>query len=420
MFSAAKMTDFPKDRAVLEIDLGAIRRNWRTVRAAFSGATVGAVVKQDAYGLGVATLAPLLSDLGCRDFWVADFDEGLSLRALLPQARIYVMHGLAGAPAAEFRARHLVPVLMDPSELPLARAEAARAGRFDIGIQLDTGLGRLGFTLADVKRLSADDTALDGLRLVTLITHLARFADPQARRNTHQWRRFRAWAQALPDAPLSFCASAGVFGPPERHCSHARVGSALYGVETTPARPQPIQMAARLTAPILRVADVRAGVEVGYGGVYRTTQPRRLAHLAAGYGDGVPFSFRHPAQVRLGGHGVPVVGGVAMSMMTIDVTDLPPGLAVPGARAELFGPALPVDQLAAAAGLAPNAVMVAAGHRTRRIYRDTAEFIPADALPPEIAAGRSDGLPPMAVRGAGAVTQDDDRRMMQGQGRAAL
>ena len=379
------MSDLARDRAVLEIDLGTIRRNWCTVRETFRGATVGAVVKQDAYGLGVAEIAPLLSMLGCRDFWVADLDEALSLRALLPAARIYVLHGLAGAPASAFRAHHLVPVLMDPAELPLARAEAARAGVFEIGLQLDTGLGRLGFTLADVKRLRGNAAAFAGLHLGVVITHLARFADPTARRNTHQWRRFSAWTQALPPATLSFCASAGVFGAAARHCGHARVGSALYGVETTPSQPQPITMAARLTAPILRVADVPAGVEVGYGGVYRTSQPRRLAHVAAGYGDGVPFSFRHQAHVDLAGHSVPVVGGVAMSVMTLDITDLPPGLAVPGARVELFGPHVPVDRLATAAGIAPNAVMVAAGHRARRVYTEPEDLRPAVLVPRQAA-----------------------------------
>lgn len=381
MFVAATMTDLPGDRAVLEIDLGAIRRNWNTVRAAFRGQTVGAVVKQDAYGLGIARVAPLIFALGGRDFWVANFDEGLTLRAVLPQARIYVMHGLAGAPAAAFRAHQLVPILTDAGELPLARAEAARAGEFAVGLQLDTGLGRLGLSLADIKRLRDDAAAFAGLDLAVLITHLSRFADPQARRNTQQWRRFRAWTRALPPAPLSFCASAGVFGPAARHCSHARVGSALYGVETTPSRPQPIEMAARLTAPILRVTDVPAGMEVGYGGAYRTSQPRRLAHVAAGYGDGVPFSFRHQASVNLAGYSVPVVGGVAMSLMTIDVTDLPPGLAVPGMRVELFGPDLPVDRLAAAAGIAPNVVMVNAGQHARRHYADTPDHQPVDAAP---------------------------------------
>ncbi|MGU3494991.1 alanine racemase [Xanthobacteraceae bacterium A53D] len=358
------------DRTVLDVDLGAIRRNWRTVCGAFSGERVGAVVKQDAYGLGADRIVPLLASLGCRDFWVVSFEEGVSVRALAPEARIFVLHGLAGAPAADFRCHSLIPVLVDAAELPVARAEVARAGRFQVALQFDTGLSRLGLTLADIRRLKDDPDALAGLDLAAYVTHLARFADPLARRNSQQWRRFRAWSGALPVAPLSFCASAGVFGPPARHGAVARVGSALYGVETTPSRPQPIVPAARLTAPILRVMEVPAGREVGYGGIYRTGRASRLAHVAAGYGDGLPFAFRHQPHVRLGAHMAPMVGGIAMNLMTLDVTDLPDGVAVPGARVELFGPDAPVGELAAAAGVAPNAIMVPAAHRARRVYRD--------------------------------------------------
>ncbi|GGF89285.1 alanine racemase [Azorhizobium oxalatiphilum] len=359
------------DRTVLEIDLGAIRRNWRMVRDTFTGHSVGAVVKQDAYGFGASRIVPLLASLGCRDFWVVSFEEGLEIRALLPEARVFVLHGLAGAPVAEFRANALVPVLVDAAELPMARAEAARRGPFDVALQFDTGLTRLGLTLGDVRRLRDEADAFAGLRVAAYVTHLARFADPFAHRNVQQWRRFRSWSSVLPAAPLSFCASAGVFGDSSRHCALARVGSAIYGVETTPARPQPITFAARLTAPILRVMDVRAGVEVGYGGVYRTPRPSRLAHVAAGYGDGIPFSFRHQAHVRIGGRPAPIVGGVAMNLMTVDVTHLPEGSVRPGARVEFYGPDAPVDRLAAAAGIAPNALMVPTAHRAHRIYRDS-------------------------------------------------
>ncbi|WP_332118945.1 alanine racemase [Azorhizobium caulinodans] len=361
------------DLATLEIDLGAVRQNWRTVRAQYRGPTLGAVVKQNAYGFGLSRIVPLLSSLGCRDFWVVCIEEALAVRTLAPDARVFVLHGLAGAAPADFRAHRIIPVLMDASELPRVQAEAAARGPLDVAIQFDTGLSRLGLSRADVKRLRDDPSPLAGLRIAAYVTHLAHFSNPVARHNDWQWRRFRAWTQALPPAPLSFCASAGVFGPPERHAHHARVGSALYGVETTPSSRQPILPAARLTAPILRVMDVPAGTEVGYGGVYRTPQPARLAHVGVGYGGGLPFSFQRQAYGYVGGLPAPIVSGLAMSLMTLDVSGLPEGLAVPGAQVELFGPAQPVDILAAAAGVAPNVVMVSAGARTRRVYLEPSE-----------------------------------------------
>ncbi|TCT07995.1 alanine racemase [Aquabacter spiritensis] len=357
----------PGDRPSLLIDLGAVARNYLVARDAFTGASLGAVVKKDAYGLGAARIAPLLHRLGCRDFWVADLEEAVDLRRVLPDGRIFVLHGLTSHDPAAFAAIGAVPVLLGMEEI--ARA-AACAGRPQVALHLDTGLNRLGIGRAEVRALAAAPEVLARLDIAAHVTHLAFFSDPVARENRWQWLRFRAWTRHLPPAPLSFCASAGVFGPPERHVDLARVGSALYGVDTTPRRPQPIVPAATLSAPIVKVDTVRAGTRVGYGGAYCAPGPRRLAHVAAGYAAGIPFTFRKPAHVLIDGHRAQIVAGTAMSLMTVDVTDLPPDSARPGARAILFGPDHPVTALAEAAGLAPNVVMVAAGRGVRRVYRD--------------------------------------------------
>lgn len=391
------MTDaLPADRPALLIDLGAVRRNFLTARDAYTGTSLGAVLKKDAYGLGTPRIAPLLHRLGCRDFWVADLDEAVELRRVLPQGRIFVLHGLAGYTMADFRAVGAIPVLLEAGEVARAAAAAGDV-RPEVAVQLDTGINRLGLDQGDVRALARAPSPLTRLSIAAYVTHLARFADPAAKHNRWQWLRFRAWTRSLPPAPLSLCASAGVFGPPERHADLARVGSALYGVETTPPQPQPIIPAATLSAPILRVRDVPAGAEVGYGGVYHAPGPRRLAHVAAGYAAGIPFTFRHPWHVLLDGHRVPVVAGTSMSLMTIDVTDLPAHLAQPGRRVTVFGPDLPVHLLAEAAGVAPNVVMVAAGRGVRRVYRDPPTAVLVEAPPGDMHAPE-----PRDVRIAGA------------------
>ena len=94
------------DRPRLHVDLHALAHNWQAGRSTFRGQRIGAVVKNDAYGLGLATVAPLLWHLGCRDFWVAHTSEALALRALLPAhaARILVLHGLGGLAPQDFAA----------------------------------------------------------------------------------------------------------------------------------------------------------------------------------------------------------------------------------------------------------------------------------------------------------------------------
>lgn len=360
----------PADRPALLIDLDAIRRNHAMARAAFTGRSLGAVVKKDAYGLGLSRVAPLLHDLGCRDFWVADLDEAADLRRVLPGGRIFVLHGLSQYEMEDFRHIDAIPVLTTAEEV--ARASlGARGERAKVALHLDTGLNRLGLGLREVRGLLDDPIALDRFSITAYVTMLAHFADLQSRSNYWQWRRFCAWSRRLPPAPLSFCASAGVFGPPERHMDMARVGSALYGVETTPTHPQPITPAATLSAPIVRVHDLPSGAEVGYGGAYHTSRPCRLAHVAVGYAAGIPFTFHRTAHVLLAGHAVPIVATPSMSLLTIDVTDLPPHLAQPGCRVTIFGPELPVHVFASAARVPPNLVMVAAGRGVRRVYCDS-------------------------------------------------
>lgn len=360
--------ELPADRPSMVVDLSAIRANWQAACRAFSGGSVGAVVKQDAYGLGIAEIAPLLSTLGCRDFWVANITEALAVRSAVREGRIFVLHGLGGAEMRDFRAIDAVPVLIDLGEVERAAADAADVPA-RVALHLDTGLTRLGLGLEDVRRLGREPERLARLDIAAYVTHLAHFSNPFARENRWQWLRFMAWSRHLPEAALSFCASAGVFGARAHHADLARVGSALYGVETTPSRPQPIVPAATLCAPVVRVHEVEADREVGYAGSYRTPSPRRLAELAIGYGDGVPFHFPKPAFVLISGYRAQIVGTCAMSLMSVDVTDLPEGAVRPGMRAVLFGPDLPVDQIANAAGVAPNVVHVRAGRSVPRFYR---------------------------------------------------
>ncbi len=376
----------PDDRPALVIDLSVIHANWQAANAAFTGARVGAVVKQDAYGLGIAQIVPLLAALGCRDFWVADLSEAHAVRCATPEGRIFVLHGLCGASLDELRRLGAVPVLIDRAEVE-ALAALPGEDRPTVALHLDTGLNRLGLGADDVRRLSRAPDHLNRLKVAAYVTHLAHFSNPFARENGWQWRRFMRWTRALPPAPLSFCASAGVFGTPERHGQLARVGSALYGVETTPARPQPIVPAATLSAPILRVHTVKGGSNVGYSTAYRTPGTRRLAQIGIGYGQGVPFSFAKPAFVLISGHKAQIVATSAMSLMSVDVTDLPEGAVAPGMRAILFGPDLPVDQLAHAAGVAPNVVHVHAGLTAERHY------LPADDALPRTDPARRDTCP---------------------------
>ncbi|MFK8252749.1 alanine racemase [Ancylobacter terrae] len=357
------------DRPVLDIDLGAIDRNWARARArAAPGAIVAAVVKCDAYGLGAGRIVPRLHGLGCRDFWVAHLDEAIACAALAPGARIHVLNGLAGVDPALFRRFGLVPVLASLPDIAAAQQEARRRGPLPVAVQLDTGLNRLGLDLGEVRRLIAEPERLAGLDIRLWMSHLAFFAEPGHPENARQRRRLRAWLSRLPAAPVSLAASSGLYAGPEAHFDHIRVGSALYGVNTIRNREVGLEPVARLSAPMLRVNEVRAGAGVGYHGLYHAPARRRLATVALGYGDGVPPQLAGRGEVRVAGHPAPIVGGIAMGLMSVDVTDLPEGLAAPGRRVVLYGADPRVETVAALAGIAPNVLLTATASRAIRAY----------------------------------------------------
>lgn len=359
----------PAGRATLRVDVAAIARNWRAARQAFSGPRLGAVLKYDAYGLGMERVAPPLVDAGCEDFWLATFEEAAALRPLLkPPARLFVLNGLGSHDPGALLSLSLIPVLTHPGEVQAARAYAERSGvPFPVAIHLDTGLARVGLQEEDVQRLAQHSDDLRGLQVIAWVTQLARFDDLACESSLEQRMRFDRWTAMLPAAERSLATSTGAFGDPSWHFDHARLGSALFGIQAGRA-PYAVEPSASLCAPVLRVAEVPAGVEVGYGSVYRTPRPARLATLAIGYGDGLPAGCFPEARVYVNGAPAPVVGSVSMSLVTIDVSALGRGAVRPGDWAELYGPSQSVEQLARSLGLTPNALLVPTARLAHRVW----------------------------------------------------
>ncbi len=189
----------------VEIDLAALGRNYRLLAEAAQPGACGAVVKANAYGLGIEPVARKLSAVGCRHFFVATPQEGQELRQLVPGAEeILVLEGLHGAAAAELVAARLMPVLNSLPELD-AWADAGPAA-----IHIDSGMSRLGLSASDVGtlRLARDRVPKADIRYV--LTHLACADEPGHALNRAQLEAFDALRSVWPDARTSIGNSAGV------------------------------------------------------------------------------------------------------------------------------------------------------------------------------------------------------------------
>jgi alanine racemase len=361
-------------RAVLSVDLAALRANWARLNEASGGAECAGVIKADAYGLGLAPIAQALTKEGCKTFFVATVEEGRAARAVQPGAVIYVLDGLLPGAEPHYAGFDLRPVLASLAEVrDWAAYCRSRRHHLAAAVHIDTGLNRLGLTQQEVDQLSSERTLFDAFDLTLVVSHLACADEPDNPMSEEQRRRFETLRAKLPPARASLANSGGVFLGRQFHFDLVRPGIALYGGRAHEGKPNPMQTVVRFAAKILQVRDVAPGATVGYGGTYKVARHSRIATIACGYADG----FLRALSVATGKSGpvgfigdypVPVVGRVSMDFITVDVTDVPPELTRRGAWVEVMGDRVTVDDLTDRAGTIGYELLTRLGQRVHRVY----------------------------------------------------
>lgn len=354
----------------LTIDLTALSRNWQSLAARAGRAETAAAVKGNAYGIGVEPAVGALARAGCRTFFVALPDEGLRVRAAMPDATIYVLNGLATDLASVHAEATLRPVIGSSGELDEWAAYRAAGGSGNAALHVDTGMNRLGVTFAEAQELAADAGLVDRLGLSLVMSHLACADTPAHPLNASQLATMQDVKALFPGLPVSLANTAGIVLGPDYHFDLVRPGIGLYGGPFVEGM-APLETVVTAEARIVQIRDVPAGQTVGYGAAQTLARPSRIAILSTGYADGyhrgASSTDRRPgAATFLHGSVAPLVGRVSMDLMAIDVTDIPE--AGRGDWVELFGPNMPVADVAAAAGTISYEFLTSLGARYARHY----------------------------------------------------
>ncbi|MCZ8315265.1 alanine racemase [Phreatobacter sp.] len=358
--------------AVLTIDLGALARNWRALAAMGPGAECGAVVKADAYGLGIERAGPALAAAGCRTFFVAHLSEARRLRTAVPAATIYVLNGLFGEAIDTYSALDLRPVLGSREDVEHFATFCDTVGRrLPAAVHIDTGMNRLGLDLAEAALLAEPGTAALAFEPTLLMSHFACADTPGHPLTARQIDRFGQLRGLFPGIPGSLANSAGCTLPAARH-DLLRPGVALYGARFVADR-DPLEPVVRLDAPIVQVRGLRTGYTVGYGAAWTAPRPSRIAVLSVGYADGYlrqagSTDRKTGAPVRVNGVLCPLAGRVSMDLVAVDVTDA--GGVAAGDTATLLGDGIGVDDVAEAAGTIGYEILTSLGRRYHRRYLD--------------------------------------------------
>ncbi len=354
---------------LITVDLDSLEANYRFCREQLHPASCAAVVKADAYGLGIRRIAPALSHAGCSQFFTATFREGITLRSLVPDAEVYVFEGVTEVSLDAICEHHLVPVLISPAHSSLWAGRARELGHpLPAIIHIDTGMTRLGFGEPELLELLRGRDLLDWIDIRYVMTHYACADDTKADKTRRQLERFDRLRKLLPPAPTSVGNSAGgLLGKPWSG-DMARIGIALFGGNPYLDEMPPLKPVLRVQSRILQLRDIRAGTTVGYGATHEAGSNRLIATVGTGYADGYPWSLGNKGIASVGGHRVPVVGRVSMDLITLDVSGVPLELVQPGQMVDLIGPDISLEEVAERAGTINYEILTRLSQRARRKF----------------------------------------------------
>ncbi len=364
--------DIPLNEAggVLTIDLSALAANFRELAARVAPAKCAAVVKGDAYGIGLVPAASTLWQAGARTFFVALLSEARKLRELLPDAEIFVLNGLFPGTEATYQEHALLPVLGSVPEIERWQQFCERTGEaLPAALHVDTGMNRLGLTAAEAVNVAEGRDEL-GFPLALLMSHLACADEPDHPLTVRQLEDFQAIAALFPDVRASLANSAGVLGDPSLYFDLVRPGIAVYG-----GRPRadvaPLRPVVRLDLRIVQVRHVHEGETVGYGAAHTARRGSRVAILSAGYADGIPrlasaSDLRPGAEAVVAGHRCPLIGRISMDLLAVDITDVDEDAVAPGDVATLLGDGLGLEDLARHSATIDYEILTSLGRRYHR------------------------------------------------------
>ena len=374
---------------VARVDLGALQANYRSIVAHLAREKpshppgVIAVVKANAYGHGAGHVARALEEAGASVLACADIEEGAALRAAGVTRKILVFGALSVSDLDGLFDCRLTPTISTPGAARAVQAAAARyKQRLRYHLKIDTGMNRLGFRDANLRRTLPELLASPNLELEAVYTHFATADDPESPLFNEQRVRFERALSVIKE----LSADSAISAPPHVHAANSaallrdsrvwwdevRPGLLLYGIVPPPlAANVAVTPVITLDSRVVAVKGVRAGEGVGYGARFIAERPTTIAIVPAGYADGLDLRLAGRGAVLIRGRRAPIVGSVCMDMLTADVTGLDVS---PGDEVVIIGSQgaerIDVREMAAQVGTIPYEILCRIGSRIERIYEE--------------------------------------------------
>lgn len=366
-----------------DVNLGHLRHNLHVVRRFAGGARIFGVLKADAYGHGAPAVARTLERAGIDGVCVALLEEGSELRDAGIRVPIVVMGGYYGEAWGEVLARHLIPVVYEPSHIEALAREVRFYDVEPIGLHLkvDTGMGRLGVRYDQLAPVLDVLDRCPEVRVDGMMTHLANADADDLTMTELQCDRFdeavrQVRARGHNPTTRHAAGSAALMRYPRSRYEMVRPGIALFGVEPCRDLALDLRPVMRVRSEIIALRDLPEGESAGYGSSWRASRQSRVATVPMGYADGLSRCLSNVGRVLVRGRSAPIVGNVSMDLVTIDVTDVP-GVSVRdevvvlgSQQGPLGSDTITAEEIARASSTITWEVLTGISRRVPRFYRE--------------------------------------------------
>ncbi len=355
------------------IDLSALSHNIDVIRNEAAGRKVLAVLKANAYGHGLTRIAQELHDVDA--IGVARLDEALELRKAGVSRPIVLLEGFfADDQLPMLAASNIQPVIHHRWQVNVVLDALNLPEPLKVWLKVDTGMHRLGVEPNEVERwFYALTESKNVASSPVLMSHLACADEPDHVKNDQQLTYFSRLVQSLQPEATSIANSGALFACLGQSYDWVRPGLAMYGISpflkdhaALSPRVKELRPVMKLCADLISTRDIKMGDSVGYGSAWTSSRDTRIGIVAIGYGDGYPRLAPQGTPVWINGKRYPLVGRVAMDMVTIDLG--PHSTMEPGLTAQLWGPELPVEEIAQHVGTVAYELLCNVARRVTLVY----------------------------------------------------
>ncbi|MDB4972293.1 MAG: Alanine racemase [Myxococcaceae bacterium] len=363
----------------LEVDLAQIHSNYDSIVSHVAPARAMPVLKANAYGHGLVSVAKKLEQVGAPYLAVAYLEEGVRLRQEGVRMPVLVLGGLVGSQVPRFLAHDLTLTASSVDKLEAIDAcAAALRVRARVHLKIDTGMERIGVHWYSADKLLEATLRSKHVEVEGIFTHFANADEADLTHARLQLERFhevlRFYERHSLQTPVRHAANSGaILQLPESHLDMVRPGILLFGSSPSVELPLclPVRQALRWVTRVVFFKVVKAGNPVSYGSRWQKSVDTRVITMPVGYGDGYMRAMSERAELLVHGQRVPVVGRICMDQIMADIGT---GSAFNGDEVVLLGEqgqgAIRIEELAAWAGTIPHEVLTSINTRVPRVYRD--------------------------------------------------